>query len=52
MSAISKFSYLRELLDDQPKKEITGLPFSEEGYNKAIEILKKKYGNTNNTSPW
>ena len=46
MSAISKFSYLRELLDDQPKKEITGLPFSEEGYNKAIEILKKKYGNT------
>ena len=45
MSAISKFSYLRELLDDQPKKEITGLPFSEEGYNKAIEILKKKYGN-------
>jgi hypothetical protein len=46
MSAISKFSYLRELLDDQPKKEITGLPFSQEGYNKAIEILKKKYGNT------
>jgi hypothetical protein len=34
------------LLDDQPKKEITGLPFSEEGYNRAIEILKKKYGNT------
>ena len=46
MSAISKFSYLRELLDDQPKKEINGLPFSEKGYNKAIEILKKKYGNT------
>ena len=46
MSAISKFSYLRELLDDQPKKEITRLPFSEEGFYKAIEILKKKYGNT------
>ena len=46
MSAISKFSYLKELLDDQPKKEITGLPFSEEGYNKVIEILKKKYRNT------
>ena len=46
MSAISKFSYLRELLDDQPKKNITVLPFSEKGYNRAIEILKKKYGNT------
>ena len=33
------------MLDDQPKKEIIGLPFSEEGYNQAKEILKKKYGN-------
>ncbi len=46
MPAISKFSYLRELLDDLPKKEIIGLPFSEEGYNWAKEILSKKYGNT------
>ena len=45
MATISKFSYLRELLDDQPKKEIIGLPFSEEGYTQAKEILKKKYGN-------
>ena len=45
MATISKFSYLRELLDDQPRKEIIGLPFSEEGYIQAKENLKKKYGN-------
>ena len=34
------------MLDDQPKKKISKLPFSEESYNNAKEILKKKYGNT------
>ena len=44
-AAITKLSYLHELLTDQPKKEILGLPFSEEGYNCAKEILKRKYSN-------
>lgn len=33
-TAITKFSYLRELLSNQPKTKITGLPFNEEGYGK------------------
>jgi hypothetical protein len=45
MATISKFSYLRKLLNDQPMKEIIGLPFSEGGYNRAKEILRTKYGN-------
>ena len=43
---ITKFSYLRELLTDQPRSEILGLPFSEEGYTQVKEILKRKYGVT------
>ena len=43
---ITKFSYLQELLTDQPKSEILGLPFSEEGYERAKEILKRRYGAT------
>ena len=41
---ITKFSYLRELLTEQAKSEIAVLPFNAEGYNKAKEVLKKKYG--------
>ena len=44
--AITKFSYLRELLSNQPKTEIAGLSFTEEGYEKAKELLQKKYGVT------
>lgn len=42
----TKFSFLREYLTEQPKSEIAGLPFNEAGYEKAIEILKNKYGVT------
>ena len=45
-AAITKFSYLRELLTSQPKTEITGLPFTEEGYNTAKKLLQQKYGQT------
>ena len=38
-AAITKLSYLRELLSNQPKTEITGLPFTEQGYEKAKELL-------------
>ena len=40
----TKYSYLKELVDSKIKKEINGLPFSSEGYERAINILKRKYG--------
>ena len=43
---ITKFSYLRELLSAQPKTEIAGLPFNEDGYQKAKQMLRQKYGVT------
>lgn len=46
--AVTKFSYLRELLGEKPKTEILGLPYTEEGYKKAKEVLKAKYGVTSN----
>ena len=42
--AVTKFAYLRELLGKRPKTEILGLPYSEDGYKKAKEVLKAKYG--------
>ena len=36
--------YLKELVDPKIRKEIDGLPFSSEGYEKAQNILKRKYG--------
>ena len=45
-AAITKFSYVRELLSDQPKSEISGLPFTEGGYENAKDVLMKKYGVT------
>jgi hypothetical protein len=44
--AVTKFAYLRELLGERPKTEIIGLPFTEDGYKKAKEVLKAKYGVT------
>jgi hypothetical protein len=41
---ITKFSYLRELLTTQPKMEIAGLPFTDDGYKSAKDLLKQKYG--------
>ena len=48
MAKISKFSFLRELLDDQPKKEIIRLPFSEGG--NFEEKIWKHF--RNNTGSW
>ncbi len=44
LPAITKFSYLRELLDDKVKKAVLGLPYTSEGYNRAVAILKEQYG--------
>jgi hypothetical protein len=40
LPAITKFSYLRELLDDKVRKAVEALPYSAEGYNRAVASLK------------
>ena len=41
---VTKYLYLKELVDPKIRKEIDGLQFSSEGYEKAQNILKRKYG--------
>ena len=44
MAAVTKFSYLKELVDPKVKTAIDGLPFTTEGSQRAKNILKTKYG--------
>ena len=44
VASITKFSYLRELLDTKAKRTIEALPFTSEGYNRAKSMLLEKYG--------
>jgi hypothetical protein len=44
LASIAKFSYLRELLGDNVRREVESLPFTSEGYNRAKAILEEKYG--------
>ena len=41
-----KFSYLRELVELKVRNLIDGLPFTDEGYTKAKDLLIRRYGNT------
>ena len=41
---VTKFAYLRELLCDKEKRAIEALPFTAEGYNRAIPILQDRFG--------
>ena len=41
---ITKFSYLRELLDFKVRRTIEALPFTPEGYNRAKSILNERFG--------
>ena len=41
---ITKFSYLRELLDFKVKRTIEALPFTSEGYNRGKSILNERFG--------
>ena len=41
---VTKFSYLRELSCEKAKKAIKALPYTAEGYNRAIAILKDRFG--------
>ena len=46
MAAVTKFAYLKDLLEPKVRAGIDGLPFSSEGYERAKNILKTKYGKT------
>lgn len=41
---VAKFSYLKELLVPRVRATIDGLPFTSEGYTRAKNVLKTKYG--------
>jgi hypothetical protein len=44
LAPITKLSYLRELLSDKVKKTVEALRYTPEGYNRAVAILKDRYG--------
>ena len=44
VAGVTKFSYLKELVEPNVRTLIDGLPFSTEGYERAKTILKTKYG--------
>ena len=44
--AVTKFAYLKDLLEPKVRAGIDGLPFSSEGYERAKNILMNKYGKT------
>ena len=44
IAPVTKFSYLRDMLSNQPLSMINGLPFNAEGYERAKTILQSKYG--------
>ena len=45
-SPITKFAYLKEYLVQEVRQDIDGLPFTDEGYERAKIILKEEYGNS------
>lgn len=45
MVSVTKFAYLKELVDAKVREAIDGLPFTTEGYERAKNILKTEYGN-------
>ena len=44
VAAVTKFLYLKELVNPKVKNAIDGLPFTTEGYQRAKNILNSKYG--------
>ena len=45
LSDIEKFNYLRTYLTETTGKFIKGLSLTSASYQKAVEILKERYGN-------
>ena len=50
ITQVAKFSYLKELLVSKVRMSIDGLPFTSEGYERAKNILKTKYGKPSEVS--
>ena len=46
MEVVIRFAYLKDLLEPRVRAGIDGLPFSSEGYERAKNILRNKYGKT------
>ena len=46
LPAVTKFAYLKELVEPHAKRGIDGLPFSAEGYERAKNIIKANHGKT------
>lgn len=44
IAEISKFNYLMELVREEPREDILGLPHTDDGYEEAKRILCEKYG--------
>ncbi|XP_028415015.1 uncharacterized protein LOC114538094 [Dendronephthya gigantea] len=44
ISSVTKFSYLKELLEPKVRALVDGLPLTTEGFERARNILKTKYG--------
>ena len=44
--SVTKFAYLKELVDAKVRAEIDGLPFTTEVYERAKNILISEYGKT------
>ena len=47
VAPITKFTYLRELVDKKVGRTIEALPFTAEGYNRAESILQERFGKEN-----
>ena len=45
--AVTKFSHLKELVEPRIRSALDCLPFTEEGYARALKYLKDKYGHPN-----
>jgi hypothetical protein len=43
---VTKFSYLKELVEIKVRKLIDGVPFTDEGYERAKRLLEKKFGDS------
>ena len=44
LAPVTKFAYLKELVEPKVRVDIDGLPFTTEGYERAKNILKGEYG--------
>ena len=46
LPAVTKFSYLKEMIEPKVRLAIDGLPLTSEGYERSKNILKSTYGKT------